>query len=129
MTLDEILAEGERLEAAFCTAPSKTEAQHDLNDFYHEHGPRLLAVARAGVRCANDGCGCVHTEPDPDGIGVRILWCPDRWPGDTEQWCWSCQMRAAFDARKPDATAEACRLHRGTGAGLAVRMAMPEVEP
>jgi|GEM_PF-5802599 len=59
------------------------------------------AVREAAERAANDGCGCVRSEPDPDGIGVRILWCPDRWPGDTEQWCWSCQMRAALDGRKP----------------------------
>jgi len=60
---------------------------------------RLLAVARAAVRCANDGCGCVRTEPDPDGVGTRILWCPDRWPGDEVQWCWSCQMRAVAARR------------------------------
>ena len=98
MTLDEVLREGKRLEAAVAAAVKVTDQVMlgaDLSRWYALHGPRLLAVAEAAVRCADDGCGCVLTEPDPDGIGARILWCPDRWPGETERWCWSCQMRAA----------------------------------
>ncbi len=69
MTLDEILAEGERLEAAFKSTPSPLYVQIVAGDklslFYVAHGPRLLAVARAGVEAAPQLEGfCVQAETD-----------------------------------------------------------------
>ena len=88
MTLAEIVAEGERLEADLEVArrdyPGEVlvvgRCSLDLSGFFRQHGPRLLAVAEAAVEVAPQLEGfCVQAETDarpPGGqqAGIDKSW-------------------------------------------------------